>query len=179
MRGFGSSPPRARAPPMPSSAGTRFLEWLLTGIVGMPWAAADVEARRLHSSISPEFETRLEEMLGHPQTCPHGNPIDRATEARRPKGSHSQHLRRARRPRSIALPRRPRQTPRCSAISRRAGWSLVQRSPSSHEAHHSIHSRWMARSVEPHLASVPLRSCTSYAVPLMLRSSTRFRSDHE
>jgi len=52
----------------------------------MPWAAADVEARRLHSSISPEFEARLDEMLGHPQTCPHGNPIDRATEARRPKG---------------------------------------------------------------------------------------------
>ena len=62
------------------------LEWLLTGVVGMPWAAADVEARRLHSSISPEFEARLDEMLGHPQTCPHGNPIDRATEARRPKG---------------------------------------------------------------------------------------------
>jgi len=62
------------------------LEWLLTGIVGMPWAAADVEARRLHSSISPEFETRLDELLGHPETCPHGNPIDRATEARRPKG---------------------------------------------------------------------------------------------
>ena len=62
------------------------LEWLLTGVVGMPWAAADVEARRLHASISPEFETRLDELLGHPQTCPHGNPIDRATEARRPKG---------------------------------------------------------------------------------------------
>jgi DtxR family Mn-dependent transcriptional regulator len=62
------------------------LEWLLTGVVGMPWAAADVEARRLHSSISPEFEARLDELLGHPETCPHGNPIDRATEARRPKG---------------------------------------------------------------------------------------------
>lgn len=62
------------------------LEWLLTGLVGMPWAAADIEARRLHSSISPEFETRLDELLGHPETCPHGNPIDRATEARRPKG---------------------------------------------------------------------------------------------
>ena len=56
------------------------LEWLLTGIVGMPWAAADVEARRLHASISAEFETRLEELLGHPQTCPHGNPVDRAAE---------------------------------------------------------------------------------------------------
>jgi DtxR family Mn-dependent transcriptional regulator len=97
------------------------LEWLLTGVVGMPWAAADVEARRLHASISPEFETRLDELLGHPQTCPHGNPIDRATEARRPKGSHSQHSRRARRRRSIASPKRPRLMPRCSATSRRAG----------------------------------------------------------
>lgn len=62
------------------------LEWLLTGVVGLPWATADVEARRLHASISPEFESRLDDLLGHPQTCPHGNPIDRATEARRPKG---------------------------------------------------------------------------------------------
>ena len=36
--------------------------------------------------ISPALEERLDEMLGHPQTCPHGNPIDRAAEARRPKG---------------------------------------------------------------------------------------------
>ncbi|NBO52096.1 MAG: metal-dependent transcriptional regulator [bacterium] len=62
------------------------LEWLLTSVIGMPWAAADVEARRLHAAISPEFETRLDDLIGHPQTCPHGNPIDRATESRRPKG---------------------------------------------------------------------------------------------
>ena len=49
-------------------------------------AAADVEARRLHAAISPEFEARLEELLGHPQTCPHGNPIDRDAAARRPQG---------------------------------------------------------------------------------------------
>lgn len=62
------------------------LEWLLTEVVGLSWAAADAEARRLHAVISPAFEERLDEMLGHPETCPHGNPIDRATEARRPKG---------------------------------------------------------------------------------------------
>jgi DtxR family Mn-dependent transcriptional regulator len=62
------------------------LEWLLTGVVGLSWAAADAEARRLHAVISPALEERLDEMLGHPQTCPHGNPIDRAAEARRPKG---------------------------------------------------------------------------------------------
>ncbi|MFM8279184.1 MAG: metal-dependent transcriptional regulator [Candidatus Limnocylindrus sp.] len=62
------------------------LEWLLTGVVGLSWAASDIEARRLHASISPTLEARLEELLGNPETCPHGNPIDRATEARRPAG---------------------------------------------------------------------------------------------
>ncbi len=62
------------------------IEWLLTGVVGLSWAAANAEARRLHAAISPAFEARLDEMLGHPETCPHGNPVDRATEARRPKG---------------------------------------------------------------------------------------------
>ncbi|MGA1647275.1 MAG: metal-dependent transcriptional regulator [Candidatus Limnocylindrus sp.] len=62
------------------------LEWLLTGVVGLSWAAADAEARRLHAVISPALEERLNQMLGQPETCPHGNPIDRATEARRPKG---------------------------------------------------------------------------------------------
>lgn len=62
------------------------LEWLLTGVIGLPWAAADAEARRLHAVISPSLEERLDTMLGRPETCPHGNPIDRASEARRPKG---------------------------------------------------------------------------------------------
>ena len=29
---------------------------------------------------------RLDEMLGHPQTCPHGNPIDVAVAKKRPPG---------------------------------------------------------------------------------------------
>src|SRR5262249_1564982 len=36
--------------------------------------------------ISPRVEARLDELLGHPQTCPHGNPIDAATARRRPPG---------------------------------------------------------------------------------------------
>jgi DtxR family Mn-dependent transcriptional regulator len=32
-------------------------------------------------------EARLDELLGHPETCPHGNPIDAATARRRPKGT--------------------------------------------------------------------------------------------
>ena len=62
------------------------LEWLLTSVVGLGWAESDEEAARLQGSISPRVEARLEELLGHPETCPHGNPIDAATARRRPAG---------------------------------------------------------------------------------------------
>jgi DtxR family Mn-dependent transcriptional regulator len=62
------------------------IEWLLTSVVGLGWAESDEEAMRLQGAISPRVEARLDEMLGHPETCPHGNPIDAATAARRPKG---------------------------------------------------------------------------------------------
>jgi DtxR family Mn-dependent transcriptional regulator len=61
-------------------------EWLLSEIVGLGWAESDEEAARLQGSISPRVEARLDEMLGHPETCPHGNPIDAATSRRRPPG---------------------------------------------------------------------------------------------
>jgi DtxR family Mn-dependent transcriptional regulator len=61
-------------------------EWLLSEIVGLGWAESDEEAARLQGSISPRVEARLDEMLGHPETCPHGNPIDAATARRRPAG---------------------------------------------------------------------------------------------
>jgi DtxR family Mn-dependent transcriptional regulator len=62
------------------------LEWLLTSIVGLSWAESDVEAMRLQGALSPRVEARLDELLGHPETCPHGNPIDLATAHRRPAG---------------------------------------------------------------------------------------------
>ena len=62
------------------------LEWLLTSIVGLGWAESDDEAMRLQGAISPRVEGRLDEMLGHPETCPHGNPIDAETARRRPAG---------------------------------------------------------------------------------------------
>ncbi len=62
------------------------LEWLLTTVVGLGWAESDDEAMRLQSAISPRVEARLDEMLGHPETCPHGNPIDAETARRRPAG---------------------------------------------------------------------------------------------
>jgi DtxR family Mn-dependent transcriptional regulator len=62
------------------------LEWLLTSIIGLGWAESDDEAMRLQGAISPRVEARLDEMLGHPETCPHGNPIDAETARRRPAG---------------------------------------------------------------------------------------------
>jgi DtxR family transcriptional regulator, Mn-dependent transcriptional regulator len=62
------------------------LEWLLTSVVGLGWAESDEEAARLQGALSPRVEARLDEMLGHPETCPHGNPIDAATARRRPTG---------------------------------------------------------------------------------------------
>lgn len=61
-------------------------EWLLTEIVGLGWAESDVEAERLQAAISPRVEARLDELLGHPETCPHGNPIDQEIATRRPEG---------------------------------------------------------------------------------------------
>jgi len=61
-------------------------EWLLTEIVGLGWAESDVEAERLQAAISPRVEQQLDELLGHPQTCPHGNPIDADIAGRRPAG---------------------------------------------------------------------------------------------
>ncbi len=61
-------------------------EWLLSSVLGIPWAETDCEAVRLQSHISPRVEAALDELLGHPEICPHGNPIDEATSQRRPAG---------------------------------------------------------------------------------------------
>jgi len=63
------------------------VEWLLTSVVGLGWAESDEEAMHLQGAISPRVEARLDEMLGHPETCPHGNPIDAETARRRPPGT--------------------------------------------------------------------------------------------
>jgi DtxR family Mn-dependent transcriptional regulator len=53
----------------------RLAERLLTDIIGLPWDKAHLEACRWEHVISDEVEERLVEVLGHPTTCPHGNPI--------------------------------------------------------------------------------------------------------
>ena len=53
----------------------RLAERLLVDIIGLPWEKSHDEATRWEHVISDEVEERLTELLGHPATCPHGNPI--------------------------------------------------------------------------------------------------------
>ncbi len=54
-------------------------EWMMARI--MPWSKLHREAHNLEHAISEEVETALFEELGHPQTCPHGNPLPGCEEA--------------------------------------------------------------------------------------------------
>ncbi len=48
-------------------------EWMM--VRRLPWSRLHSEAHNLEHAISAESETALLEELGHPQTCPHGNPL--------------------------------------------------------------------------------------------------------
>ena len=52
-------------------------EWLLTEVVGLGWAEADEEAHHLQHAFSDRVTDKIDELLGTPPTCPHGNPIPR------------------------------------------------------------------------------------------------------
>lgn len=62
------------------------LEWLLTRVIGLGWAESDEEAMKLQGALSPRVESKIAELLGHPPTCPHGNPIDAQAARARPRG---------------------------------------------------------------------------------------------
>jgi DtxR family Mn-dependent transcriptional regulator len=49
------------------------IERMLAEIFGMGWFEVHEEAERLEHAVSPAFEKKLIEMLGHKETCPHGN----------------------------------------------------------------------------------------------------------
>jgi DtxR family transcriptional regulator, Mn-dependent transcriptional regulator len=48
-------------------------EWMM--VRRLPWSKLHGEAHNLEHAISAESEAALLEELGHPQTCPHGNPL--------------------------------------------------------------------------------------------------------
>jgi DtxR family transcriptional regulator, Mn-dependent transcriptional regulator len=56
-------------------------EWLLTEVIGLGWAEADEEAHHLQHAFSDRVTDKIDELLGNPPTCPHGNPI--------PRGGHT------------------------------------------------------------------------------------------
>ena len=62
------------------------LEWLLIKVIGLGWAESDEEAGRLQGAVSPRVEAAIADLVGHPPTCPHGNPIDAAAARTRPRG---------------------------------------------------------------------------------------------
>jgi DtxR family Mn-dependent transcriptional regulator len=48
-------------------------EWMIARM--LPWSKLHEEAHNLEHAISSQVESALFEELGHPQTCPHGNPL--------------------------------------------------------------------------------------------------------
>ena len=53
----------------------RLAECLLFSVFELPLAEVQIEACRWEHVISESVERRLVELLGHPDRCPHGNPI--------------------------------------------------------------------------------------------------------
>ena len=53
----------------------RLAERLLTDFLKIDWGKVHEQACGLEHAITDEFINPLDKALGHPQTCPHGNPI--------------------------------------------------------------------------------------------------------
>jgi DtxR family Mn-dependent transcriptional regulator len=59
----------------------RLAERFLTDVLNLPWAEAHHEAGRWEHVISNSVERALDELLGHPTTCPQATPfLDPATK---------------------------------------------------------------------------------------------------
>ncbi len=110
----------------------RLLERWLTDVLGFDWATADNYAQEIAPGMSDAVADRLDEHLGRPTTCPHGNVIPgktapygeleslAAADAGR-QGPRPPHLGggRARRTRPAPAPRRARPGDRLRSHGRR------------------------------------------------------------
>jgi len=54
----------------------RILERFLVDTVELPWNDVHELACKLEHYISEDIINKIDKKLGHPQTCPHGNPVD-------------------------------------------------------------------------------------------------------
>lgn len=57
----------------------RLAERFLVEVLGFEWWKTHEEAERLEHAMSAEMEARMVQVLGDPQTCPHGNPMPGVT----------------------------------------------------------------------------------------------------
>ena len=55
----------------------RLIERFLAEALGVPWDRVHEEAHKIEHVISEDLEERMDAMLGHPTTDPHGSPIPR------------------------------------------------------------------------------------------------------
>jgi DtxR family Mn-dependent transcriptional regulator len=53
----------------------RIVERWMTDVLGLDWATADLEAAQITHGMSDIVLDRLDDQLGRPTTCPHGNVI--------------------------------------------------------------------------------------------------------
>jgi DtxR family Mn-dependent transcriptional regulator len=53
----------------------RLIELFLVKVMGMSWAEVHDEAEQLEHAVSDRLIERIDEMLGHPEVDPHGDPI--------------------------------------------------------------------------------------------------------
>ena len=53
----------------------RLIDLYRVQAMGFSWDSVHEEAERLEHHISEEFEDKIDELLGHPTACPHGDPI--------------------------------------------------------------------------------------------------------
>jgi DtxR family Mn-dependent transcriptional regulator len=57
----------------------RLAERMLVDLLGYAWWKTHEEAERIEHAMTEEMEERIDRALGHPETCPHGNPMPGVT----------------------------------------------------------------------------------------------------
>jgi len=67
--------PRGRRLAMAMVRRHRLLECFLAEVLGYRWEEVHAEAERLEHAVSDDFLDRIDRLLGHPRTDPHGDPI--------------------------------------------------------------------------------------------------------
>jgi DtxR family Mn-dependent transcriptional regulator len=52
-------------------------ERFLVDVLGISWSAVHEQARTFERGLTPLLAERIDERVGHPSTCPHGNAVPR------------------------------------------------------------------------------------------------------